>query len=150
MFCFCLSLYIIRTHQIRVHLKERRTPIIGDEAYGSAEWNKLLLRADGVRRPLLHAHETEFIHPFTNEKIIIRAPVPSDMAKVLSKLTVENKPLLDKETSLLIGSTEVRGREAGEKDRIGFVPSDRVIQKEEEWTSFDLPETLDEMEAYTR
>ena len=29
-----------RTHQIRVHLKERRTPIAGDEAYGNSDWNK--------------------------------------------------------------------------------------------------------------
>jgi len=72
-----------RTHQIRVHLKERRTPIIGDDAYGSAEWNKKLLRSDSVRRPLLHAYETEFTHPFTGENVVIRAPVPDDMSGVL-------------------------------------------------------------------
>ena len=96
-----------RTHQIRVHLKERRTPIIGDEAYGSLEWNKKLLRSDSVRRPLLHAYETEFIHPFTGESIIIRAPVPEDMSNVLQRLTVEQEPLLDIDTHLLRGSTEV-------------------------------------------
>lgn len=56
---------MIRTHQIRVHLKERRTPIAGDEAYGTAEWNKKLARSDNIHRPLLHAYETEFTHPFT-------------------------------------------------------------------------------------
>lgn len=56
-----------RTHQIRVHLKERRTPIAGDEAYGTAEWNKKLARSDDIHRPLLHAYETEFIHPFTGQ-----------------------------------------------------------------------------------
>jgi hypothetical protein len=120
-----------RTHQIRVHLKERRTPIAGDEAYGTAEWNKKLARSDGIHRPLLHAYETEFTHPFTGESITIRAPIPSDMANLLKKLTVVKSPLLDKETSLLIGSTEVRGRDAGELGAVkGFVPSDRLVMEE--------------------
>lgn len=59
-----------RTHQIRVHLKERRTPIAGDEAYGTAEWNKKLARSDNIHRPLLHAYETEFTHPFTGTTVL--------------------------------------------------------------------------------
>ena len=42
-----------RTHQIRVHLQHLRCPILGDPAYGDANWNKKeARRAD---RPLLHA-----------------------------------------------------------------------------------------------
>ena len=135
-----------RTHQIRVHLKERRTPIVGDEAYGSAEWNKKLLRSDGVRRPLLHAYETEFVHPFTGETVLIRAPVPADMSGVLKRLTVQDEPLLDYTTNLLKGTTEVDGVEAGDRTAgmKGFVPSDRLVLEDDDWTSQDLPETMDQ------
>lgn len=51
------------------------------------------------------------------------------MAGLLKKLTVVNKPLLDEETSLLFGSTDVRGKDAGEKGK-GFVPSDRLVMEE--------------------
>ena len=65
-----------RTHQIRVHLKHRRTPILGDSTYGNSDWNKKYNREtrtwDIVERPLLHSYETEFVHPFTNELITIR------------------------------------------------------------------------------
>jgi 23S rRNA pseudouridine1911/1915/1917 synthase len=54
-----------RTHQIRVHLKNRRTPILGDEDYGNREWNNKIFRSDKINRPLLHAYETEFEHPYT-------------------------------------------------------------------------------------
>ena len=57
-----------RTHQIRVHLQDRRTPIVGDADYGNSDWNKQLLRSDAVRRPLLHAYEIEFAYPATSMK----------------------------------------------------------------------------------
>lgn len=132
-----------RTHQIRVHLKERRTPIAGDEAYGNSDWNKRLSRSDDIHRPLLHAYETEFTHPFTNKQILLQAPVPPDMAKLMLKLTPGTEPILDGQTSLLIGSTDVKGREPGDMRGGGdFVPSDRLVIEEEHWTSFELPEEL--------
>ena len=48
-----------RTHQIRVHLQHRRTPILGDDAYGSEDWNRRYLRSHGIRRPLLHAYQVK-------------------------------------------------------------------------------------------
>ncbi|KAJ1427467.1 pseudouridine synthase [Ochromonadaceae sp. CCMP2298] len=151
-----------RTHQIRVHLKDRRTPIVGDEAYGNADWNKKLLKSNQIRRPLLHAYETVFVHPFTGEELTINAPVPPDMAQLIRKLSAERTALftddqthiIDPETSLLVGSTDV----AGEVDRgyimggmnamkngrtEGFVPMDRVLLNENpnEWLLQDLPET---------
>jgi 23S rRNA pseudouridine1911/1915/1917 synthase len=65
-----------RTHQIRVHLKYRQTPILGDDTYGSDEWNhkyrKILSKtSESVEeRPLLHSYETEFVHPFTGKSIL--------------------------------------------------------------------------------
>jgi hypothetical protein len=52
------------------------------------------------------------------------------MANLLSKLTVAKSPLLDVATGLLIGPTDVRGRDAGEKGGKGFVPSDRLVLEE--------------------
>jgi len=131
-----------RTHQIRVHLKERRTPIAGDEAYGNADWNKRLGRSDSIQRPLLHAYETEFTHPFTGKKVLLRAPVPTDMANLMFKLTPATEPILDKRTCLLVGTTEVKGREPGENLGAGnFVPSDRlIIDDEPHYTSYELSE----------
>ena len=60
-------------------MKERGTPVVGDSAYGNADWNRKLSHTGEVNYPLLHSYETEFIHPFSRERIIIRAPVPPDM-----------------------------------------------------------------------
>lgn len=111
---------VVRTHQIRVHLKERRTPIIGDDAYGNADWNKRLLKSDSIARPLLHAYETVFINPFTQREVILTAPIPNDMAALIDKMTgsphglyhsSSSSGLIDPLTRLLVTSTEVRGRE---------------------------------------
>jgi 23S rRNA pseudouridine1911/1915/1917 synthase len=129
-----------RTHQIRVHLRHRRTPIIGDDIYGNVEWNRKYLRSYGVRRPLLHAYETEFEHPFTGAKVVLTAPVPTDLAEVIRRMTTTEKPLLDS-ASCLTCSTEVKGKAPGERGR-GFVPLDRLVMDDENWTDVELPEEL--------
>jgi 23S rRNA pseudouridine1911/1915/1917 synthase len=63
-----------RTHQIRVHLCDHRTPILGDPLYGSSFWNQKL----SISRQLLHAHRLSLPHPITGELLEIRAPLPSD------------------------------------------------------------------------
>jgi 23S rRNA pseudouridine1911/1915/1917 synthase len=130
-----------RTHQIRVHLKERRTPIAGDEAYGNNDWNKKLLRSDSIERPLLHAYETRIEHPFSGKQLTFRAPLPSDMAKLVKKLSPAS-PLLDSASGLLLGETPaVQGRVLGAEEGRGFVPMDRLVWQEDEWTALTLPET---------
>mmetsp|Transcript_24826 Transcript_24826/g.36701 ORF Transcript_24826/g.36701 Transcript_24826/m.36701 type:complete len:489 (-) Transcript_24826:75-1541(-) len=71
-----------RTHQIRVHLQDRTTPVYGDDVYGFADWNKRLVKSQGVQRPLLHAFKLELTHPVTGKKMIFRAPMAEDMIKV--------------------------------------------------------------------
>ena len=63
-----------RTHQIRVHLKFRGTPVLGDPVYGSLSANKKFQ----VERQLLHAHRLSFSHPITGANIQICAPLPND------------------------------------------------------------------------
>lgn len=51
-----------RTHQIRVHLSHHGYPLVGDPLYGQTG-----------QRLMLHAHQLAFIHPLTQEKIIVKA-----------------------------------------------------------------------------
>lgn len=67
-----------RTHQIRVHLKHHKTPILGDPIYGSPSMNQKW----GVSEQLLHAYEISFIHPFTYKTIFIRASLPEKILKL--------------------------------------------------------------------
>mmetsp|Transcript_26221 Transcript_26221/g.32330 ORF Transcript_26221/g.32330 Transcript_26221/m.32330 type:complete len:490 (+) Transcript_26221:121-1590(+) len=71
-----------RTHQIRVHLQDRTTPIFGDDVYGFSDWNKRLFKSHGIQRPLLHAFRLELNHPITGKKMIFRAPMADDMSTV--------------------------------------------------------------------
>ena len=58
-----------RTHQLRVHMSHIGHPIYGDYLYGNEIEGK---------RTLLHCGAMIFIHPFTNEEICIKAPLPDD------------------------------------------------------------------------
>ena len=69
-----------RTHQIRVHMQDRGTPVYGDDVYGISDWNKKLSKQHGVQRPLLHAYHLELGHPVTGERMTFRAPMAEDMA----------------------------------------------------------------------
>ncbi len=77
-----LDLITGRTHQIRVHLKYKGFPILGDATYGSEAANKKY----GAKRQLLHAHRLGFEHPFTHEKIDILAPIPEDIQVFIHKI----------------------------------------------------------------
>ena len=76
-----------RTHQIRVHLQSQHCPIAGDERYGDYQANKRLQKL-GLRRMFLHAAELHLDHPLTGEKLILKAPLPQDLAQFV--LMLEN------------------------------------------------------------
>jgi 23S rRNA pseudouridine1911/1915/1917 synthase len=67
-----------RTHQIRVHLKHLKAPILGDTVYGAAK--------QAADRQMLHAYKLSFSHPITNAPITICAPIPSDMKHWMQQL----------------------------------------------------------------
>lgn len=69
-----------RTHQIRAHMEYIGTPVVGDDLYGK---NNRDLYKNGQ---LLHAGELVFIHPYTNEKLVITAPLPDYFNDILTKL----------------------------------------------------------------
>lgn len=68
-----IQLHTGRTHQIRVHFSHIGYPLMGDDLYGG-EHNQW------VKRQALHCRELDFVHPFTQKKIILEADYPEDIS----------------------------------------------------------------------
>jgi 23S rRNA pseudouridine1911/1915/1917 synthase len=80
-----------RTHQIRVHLAWLKHPVVGDEVYGGGRDNtvrdvKLRSQIRKLGRQFLHAEQLGFKHPKTNEQLIFRAELPSELRAFLVEL----------------------------------------------------------------
>jgi 23S rRNA pseudouridine1911/1915/1917 synthase len=67
-----------RTHQLRVHMRAIRHPIIGDDLYGSINGAKLATRS------MLHAYKIEFV--LRKEDIKVESLVPEDMKAKVKEL----------------------------------------------------------------
>ena len=74
-----------RTHQIRVHLKHLRTPVLGDPIYGSEKLSHKLK----VPRQLLHAHQISLTHPILGNRLEIIAPPPLDLQKWMKQFNYQ-------------------------------------------------------------
>jgi len=72
-----------RTHQIRVHLKHLKTPVLGDSVYGPEKLSRKLR----IDRQLLHAHRIIFTHPIQDNELEITAPPPEDFQKWVEALS---------------------------------------------------------------
>lgn len=75
-----------RRRQIRRHMKHISHPIIGDTNYGKGDHNRFFRERFGYHRLLLAAIELDFIHPFNNERLKIRAPLDRLFLKVINEL----------------------------------------------------------------
>ena len=81
-----------RTHQIRVHLSYKGTPILGDKHYGRKKLKfkkidkKLSFLIDKLQGQLLHAETIEFTHPTKNKWVKFKSELPQDFKKILSLL----------------------------------------------------------------
>lgn len=72
-----------RTHQIRVHLSSKGSPVLGDPVYGSgpvAPPVRVAVEAAGLKRQALHAAVLGFRHPVTGEALRFETAPPDDMA----------------------------------------------------------------------
>lgn len=63
-----------RFHQIRRHFNRISHPLIGDAAHGDSRHNVFFREQLGIRGLCLKAESLQFIHPWTQEQIIITAP----------------------------------------------------------------------------
>lgn len=71
-----LSLETGRTHQIRVHMQHMGCPLLGDYLYNP----DFTL----INRVSLHSYSLSFVHPITGKSMYFCAPLPKDMAGLLS------------------------------------------------------------------
>ena len=76
-----------RTHQIRVHLAESGTPVLGDPVYGKPP-KDARLREIGERlgHQALHARVLGFLHPTTGRLLRFEADPPPDFADAMRAL----------------------------------------------------------------
>lgn len=86
-----------RMHQIRVHAATIGNPLLVDDLYsGSGEFfiSKFISKykaTEASERPTiarltLHAYTIGFIHPATNKKLVVTAPLPKDLDVLLKLL----------------------------------------------------------------
>ena len=68
-----------RTHQLRVHMASIGHPLAGDWLYGTEDLNL-------IPRPALHSYALTLTHPVTGEILRLTAPLPEDMARLVSEL----------------------------------------------------------------
>ena len=81
-----------RTHQIRVHMKFKGNPILGDKSYKKKlkklkdvdpELNEIIKKID---RQCLHAESLGFLHPTKNQRLFFESKLPNDLHKIVKKL----------------------------------------------------------------
>jgi 23S rRNA pseudouridine1911/1915/1917 synthase len=76
-----------RTHQIRVHMAETGTPVLGDPLYGRAPRDPgVRAVADALGHQALHARRLGFVHPRTGASMRFDAPPPLDFMRALAAL----------------------------------------------------------------
>ena len=74
-----------RTHQLRVHLSYKGHPIVGDTKYGQHHLDGHMASTEKSRL-FLHAYRLAFIHPKTQVKIQVEAPLYDDLSAILAEI----------------------------------------------------------------
>jgi tRNA pseudouridine65 synthase len=75
-----------RLHQVRRHLRHLNHPLVGDVNYGSGEINRHYRATYNLHRLALHAHLLALDHPAGGGRMVVRAPMPDDLALPLAAL----------------------------------------------------------------
>lgn len=79
------SLETGRTHQIRVHMKFIKHPVMGDLKYGRG------CRLMDTQGQVLHAYRLTLVHPRTKEEMTFEAPLPEYFKQLIELLREESK-----------------------------------------------------------
>lgn len=74
-----------RTHQVRIHLGERGTPLCGERIYDRPLHGKPLPDPSKFGRPALHASHLAITHPRTGKRLSWTSVLPDDMARLLKR-----------------------------------------------------------------
>lgn len=79
-----------RTHQVRIHLAERGTPLCGERIYDRPLHGKPLPDQSKISRIALHAASLTITHPMTGKRLSWTSPLPKDMVDLISRLRRES------------------------------------------------------------
>ena len=84
-----------RTHQIRLHLTSKNSPIIGDKIYGKSKinqfgkdkntFNKFMILKN-FERQALHAYHLGFDHPISKKRMDFDIEIPEDFKNLIELL----------------------------------------------------------------
>ena len=75
-----------RQHQLRKHMAHIFHPIIGDRPHGCNKQNKFFLENFNLSEMMLNAVELGFVHPYSKNDIIIKAPYSPEFLRMLVEL----------------------------------------------------------------
>ncbi|MFQ3306967.1 MAG: 23S rRNA pseudouridine1911/1915/1917 synthase [Candidatus Midichloriaceae bacterium] len=86
-----------RTHQIRVHMKYKNNPIIGDQTYGlyynfnkDAISEELYIKIKELKRQALHSYKLSLLHPTTSEPMNFEIPFDRTLQNLIDALSKSN------------------------------------------------------------
>jgi len=61
--------------------------LLGDTKYGRGEHNKFVREKYNIHRLMLHALRLEIKHPYTEEKLVIEAPLDEVFKRILEEFS---------------------------------------------------------------
>ena len=75
-----------RKHQLRRHMKHIFHPIVGDTTHGDGKQNQFFRWQLDCQRLLLAATHLSFIHPHSDAKVILKAPLDDVFRNIIEEL----------------------------------------------------------------
>lgn len=75
-----------RLHQLRIHMNKISHPLIGDPKYGDRFHNRMFEEKFYNEAMFLHAKTLEFKHPFTEEKLVLKADFPTNWTRIITEI----------------------------------------------------------------